>query len=203
MSARCAGTGAAKEGLARRRIENVLSDTRPEPRAIAMTRIFRSLIAASLMALALPVYALDSNAAANGLPSASVFSAKLLPDRQGLVSWKTLASVEPVKQGSTMVPRFTKEILDLDKRRVQVQGFILALDLGVEQKHFLITAVPPHCQYCLPAGPDAIIEVFAKKPVRYGIEPIIVGGKLAVLRNDPSGVLYRLTEAEVVEMAVK
>ena len=155
------------------------------------------------MALGVPVLALDSSATAADLPSASVFSAKLLPDRPGLVSWKTLASVEPVKQGATIVPRFAKEILDLDKRRVQVQGFVLALDLGMEHTHFLITAVPPHCQYCLPAGPDAIVEVFAKKPVRYGIEPIIVGGKFSVLRSDPSGVLYRLTEAEVVEAGGK
>lgn len=165
-----------------------------------MTTILGTLIASVLMGLALPVVALDSNAPANGLPSASVFSAKLLPDRQGLVSWKTLASVESVKKGSTMVPRFTKEILDLDKQRVRIQGFTLALDLGMEQKHFLITAVPPHCPYCLPAGPDAIVEVFAKRPVRYRTEPIIVGGKLAVLRNDASGVLYRLTDAELVEV---
>ena len=158
---------------------------------------------ASLMAVTLPVFALDAAIQAKGLPSASVFSATLLPDRQGLVSWKTLASVESVLQGSKMAPRFTKEILALDKQRVRIQGFILALDLGLQHRHFLITAVPPHCQYCLPAGPDAIVEVFAKKPVRYGIEPIVVYGQLAVLRSDPSGVLYRLTEAEPVEMGAK
>jgi hypothetical protein len=48
-------------------------------------------------------------------------------------------------------------------------------------------------------GPDAIVEVFAKKAVRYSIEPIVVAGNLAVLRNDPSGVLYQLTDAELVE----
>jgi hypothetical protein len=169
-----------------------------------VTTLFRSVIAASLMGLSLPVFALDSSVPANGLPSASVFSEKLLPDRQGVVSWKTLASVEPIKQGGKMVPRFNKAILDLDKQRVRVQGFILALDISQQQqKHFLITAVPPHCSFCLPAGPDAIIEVFAKKPFRYDLEPIIVSGKLSVLRNDPSGVLYRLTEAEPVEFGVK
>lgn len=165
--------------------------------------MIRRLLAASVIGLALPALALDGSIPAQGLPSASVFSARLLPDRPGLVSWKTLASVDTVNQGSQIVPRFTKEILALDKQRVRVQGFILALDLGMQHTHFLITAVPPHCQYCLPAGPDAIVEVFAKHPVRYGIEPIIVSGKLAVLRNDPSGVLYRMTEAEPVEMGVK
>src|ERR1700745_2948492 len=146
-----------------------------------MTPIFPSVIAAGLMVFSYPIFALDSSVPANGLPSASVFSAKLLPDQQGTVSWKTLASVESIKEGSKMVPRFNRAILELDKQRVRVRGFILALDISQEQKHFLITAVPPHCPFCLPAGPDAIVEVFAKKPVRYGIEPIIVGGKLAVL----------------------
>ena len=169
-----------------------------------MTTVFRSVIAASLMGLSIPIYAVDSSDPAKGLPSASVFSEKFLPDRQGVVSWKTLASVEPVKQGAKMVLRFNKEILDLDKQRVRVQGFVLALDISQqEQKHFLITAVPPHCPFCLPAGPDAIVEVFAKKPVRYDSEPIVVSGKLAVLRDDPSGVLYRLTEAEPVASGTK
>jgi uncharacterized protein len=169
-----------------------------------MTTVFRSVIAASLMGLSMPIYAADSNDSAKGLPSASVFSEKFLPDRQGVVSWKTLASVEPVKQGAKMVLRFNKAILDLDKQRVRVQGFVLALDINQqEQKHFLITAVPPHCPFCLPAGPDAIVEVFAKKPVHYDSEPIVVSGKLSVLRDDPSGVLYRLTEAEPVALGTK
>jgi len=51
--------------------------------------------------------------------------------------------------------------------------------------------------------PDAIVAVLTKNPIRYGFEPIVLGGKLAVLRNDPSGMLYKLTEAELVETAGK
>lgn len=163
----------------------------------------RTIVAVCLIGLAFPVLSVEDRVASDGLPSASVFSSRLLPDRQGVISWKVLASVEPVKQGSRMVPRFSKEILDLDKQRVRVQGFILALDTGSAQKHFLVTAVPPHCPYCLPAGPDAIVEVVARKPVAYGYEPIIVSGRLSVLRNDTSGVLYRLTDAEVVESGAR
>ena len=174
-----------------------------------MTTIFKSFIAASVMGLCLPLFAHgparppDTGIPTAMLPSAVDYSTQVLPDQQGVVSWKSLAKVEPVKQGAVMVPRFSKEILDLDKQSVRIQGFILALDMGEQQKHFLISAVPPHCSFCLPAGPDAIVEVFAKKPVRYGMEPITVAGKLAVLRNDPSGVLYQLTEAEHVDTAVK
>jgi hypothetical protein len=132
------------------------------------------------------------------LPTASLFSSTLLPEKQGIVSWKTLSQVEPTKQGDKMVPKFSADVLNLDSKAVRVQGFVLPLDMGDEQHHFLLSAVPPHCPFCMPAGPDAIVEVVAKKTVAYGFEPIILGGKFAVLKNDPTGVLYRLTEAELI-----
>lgn len=155
-------------------------------------------ISVSLCCLALPALAFDPKIAASGLPAASVYSATLLPELQGVVSWKTLAQVEPVKQGARIVPRFSKELLALDNQNVRVQGFILPMDMGDKQKHFLVSAVPPHCPFCLPAGPDAMVEVFAKEPITYGFEPIILYGKLAVLKDDPGGLLYRLSEAELV-----
>jgi hypothetical protein len=74
---------------------------------------------------------------------------------------------------------------------------------ATDQRHFLIMAVPPHCPFCMPAGPDAIVEVRAKAPVTYAMEPLIFSGTLAVLKDDPSGVLYRLTEAEPVAASKK
>ena len=74
--------------------------------------------------------------------------------------------------------------------------------MGDKQKRFLLSAVPPHCSFCLPAGPDAVIEVMAKTPVKYGFEPIVVSGRFAVLKDDPAGVLYRLTDAESVGSAM-
>jgi hypothetical protein len=131
-----------------------------------------------------------------GLPSANDYSATLLPERAGIVSWRALAQVQPVKQGGKIVPEFSKEILGLDRKTVKVQGFIIPLDMGDRQKRFLLTAVPPHCSFCLPAGPDAVVEVEAKTAVKYGLEPIVVEGRFAVLKDDPSGVLYRLADAE-------
>ena len=72
-----------------------------------------------------------------------------------MVSWKTLAQVEPVKQGSRMVPSSRSDILALDRKDARVQGFMIPLDMGDKQKHFLVSAVPPHCSFCLPAGPEA------------------------------------------------
>ena len=97
-----------------------------------------------------------------------------------------------------MVPKFSQEVLNLDSKAVRVQGFILPLDIGDQQQHFLLSAVPPHCPFCMPAGPDAVVEVVAKKKVAYGFEPILLSGKFVVLRDDASGLLYRLTDAEPI-----
>ena len=163
-----------------------------------MNRHFVSWIGAALVVAALPAAALDTNVPASGLPSASDYSTQVLPEMAGVVSWRTLAQVEPVKQGNRMVPQFSRDILGLDKKDVRVQGFIIPLDMGDKQKHFLLSAVPPHCPFCLPAGPDAIVEVHAKEPLPYGFEPIVVAGRFAVVKDDPAGVLYRMTDAESV-----
>jgi hypothetical protein len=53
----------------------------------------------------------------------------------------------------------------------------------------------------MPAGPDAVIEVHAKTPVRYTFDPIVLSGRFAVLKDDPSGLLYRLADAAQVDVA--
>jgi len=118
-----------------------------------------------------------------------------------VVSWQTLAKVEPVKENGKMVPSFARDVLALDKKDQRVQGFMIPLDAGDKQKRFLLTAVPPHCSFCLPAGPDSVVEIVARSPVRYTFDPIVVSGKFVVLRNDSAGLLYRLSDAAQVEVA--
>lgn len=168
-----------------------------------MRTIFTSFAAVSLFLAAASAAAFDSSIPPTGLPTASTFSSSLLPDLEGVVSWRTLSQVEPIRQGDKMVPKFSEVILGLDSKIVRVQGFVLPLDLGDQQHHFLLSAVPPHCPFCLPAGPDAIVEVTAKNKVAYGFEPILLSGKFAVLKNDSTGLLYRLTDAEPITRATR
>ena len=168
-----------------------------------MRHVFGTLIGASVLAATTVSFAVSTDIPSSGLPSASTFSSTLLPEKEGVVSWKTLAQVEPTKQGDKMVPKFSQEVLSLDSKAVRVQGFMLPLDIGDQQQHFLLSAVPPHCQFCMPAGPDAIVEVVAKKKIAYGFEPVLLTGKFIVLTDDASGLLYRLTEAEPLGAARK
>ena len=155
--------------------------------------IFFALLAAA------PAAALNTGIAAQALPSAADYASGLLPERAGVVSWKTLSHVEPVKKDGKMIAAFSKEILGLDRTDVKVQGFMIPLDIGEKQRRFLLSAVPPHCQFCLPAGPDEIVEVEAKSPVAYTFDPIVVGGKFSVVKDDATGILYRMTGASRVE----
>ena len=120
---------------------------------------------------------------------------KPLPELKGVVSWKTLAEVTPVKQKDRFVPQFSKGVSVLDQKEVKLQGFMMPLDMGEKQKRFLLVALPPSCAFCLPSGPDQMVEVVAKTPVKYGFDPIVISGKFVVLKDDPMGLYYRLTDA--------
>ena len=160
------------------------------------------LAATVAVAAAMPLFAQAvTTVPPGGLPTASDFSAQILPERAGVVSWRTLAQVSSVKQGGKMVPEFSKDILALDRKDTRVQGFMIPLDVGDKQKRFLITSVPPHCSFCLPAGPDSVVEVVAKTPVKYTFDPIVVAGRFSVLKDDSAGLLYRLSDAAQVEVA--
>ncbi len=128
---------------------------------------------------------------------ASQWNDKPLPEMKGVVSWKTLAEVKPVKQKDKFVPEFTKTVSALDKKEVKIQGFMMPLDMGEKQSRFILSALPPSCSFCLPGGPEQMVEVQTKQPVKYGFEPILLTGKLAVLKDDPMGLYYRLTDAVV------
>lgn len=123
---------------------------------------------------------------------------KPLEDKNGYVSWHTLSLVEAVPQGKTFVPKFDKSIQTLNAKQVKLQGFMLPLEMGEKQSHFVLTSTPPTCAFCLPGGPDQVIEVKASVPLRYSYEPVQLAGKFEVLKNDAMGLYYRLTDAKPV-----
>jgi len=119
-------------------------------------------------------------------------------DKSAVVSWETLSKVSVTRQKDRYVPEFSKEIAALDKREVKLKGFMLPLETGLAQKRFLLTAQPPECGFCMPGSAEQIAEVLAKVPVKLPSDAIIVSGTFSLLRDDSGGLLYRLTEAVVV-----
>ena len=121
--------------------------------------------------------------------------AQTLPERKDVVSWQTLSQVELVKQKDRYVPRFAAGIAALDQKDVKVQGFMMPMQAGEKQTHFVLSATPQTCAFCMPGGPESMVEVKTKTPVKYTMEPVVVSGKLTVLKDDPTGIFYRIVDA--------
>lgn len=145
----------------------------------------RLLALAAAMMIAVPMQAQNADPA----------QFKPLPERNDVVSWKLFAKVELVRQKDRYVPKFATDVAALDNQQVKVQGFMMPLQTGDKQTHFVLSAMPQTCSFCMPGGPEQLVEVKAKRAVRYTFEPVVVTGKLAVLKDDPTGVFYRLTDA--------
>ena len=122
-------------------------------------------------------------------------AAQTLPERKDVVSWKLLAQVELVKVKDRYQAQFSSGVAALDAKEVKLQGFMMPLEMGDKQSHFILSQMPQDCAFCMPGGPEQLVEVLSKRPVTYGMEPIVLTGKLAVLKDDPTGVYYRLTDA--------
>ncbi|TAG02488.1 MAG: DUF3299 domain-containing protein [Betaproteobacteria bacterium] len=132
-------------------------------------------------------------------PGQLLAPSQFLKEKAGFTPWRVLARVELTKQSGKLRPSFAAEVNALNTKPVKVEGFMIPLDIGDKQKRFLLVAAPPHCSFCLPAGPDAMIEIRAKTNVRYGFEAVSLSGTLQVLSDDPAGLYYRLVDAVRIE----
>jgi hypothetical protein len=162
-------------------------------RRLTIATIFALNAALAVSATQAPKDDPQSDAAVpqNAVPAA-------LPDIKGVVSWKTLAQVEEVKVDRKLVPRFSTAIIALENKEAKFQGFMMPLEPGKKHKRFLLTANVPSCPFCMPGGPDSLIEVLCKEPIAFNMEPIVISGKLTVLQDDPTGLWYRVSDAALV-----
>lgn len=122
-----------------------------------------------------------------------------LPQRNDVVQWSTLTAVTTKNEKNKIVPVYTKDLLALDKRKQRVQGFMMPLEPGERQTHFLLSSVPLTCGFCTPGGPESMVEVRTRKPVKYVLEAVVVEGTFHVLKDDPYGLYYRITGAVGVD----
>ena len=123
---------------------------------------------------------------------------------EGAISWDLLGNMDvevevigPLR--SVFHVDYTPEVKALDGQEVEVMGFIFPLAAGVEHEHFLLTAWPPSCPFCLPAGPSQMVDVHAAEPVAFTDGAVLMRGTFEVLEDDPQGMYYRMRAAREVE----
>jgi uncharacterized protein len=122
-----------------------------------------------------------------------------LTERAGVLSWTVLSGVKTRAEKDRLLPQFDKAQLALDQKTQRVQGFMMPLEPGEKQTHFLLSSVPMTCAFCVPGGPESMVEVKTRKPVKYTLDPVTVEGKFAVLNDDQYGLFYRIIDASDVK----
>lgn len=123
-----------------------------------------------------------------------------LPKRSDVVPWSLLTDVQTKADAKNrLLPNFKKDQLALNQRKQRIQGFMMPLQPGEKQTHFLLSSVPLTCSFCTPGGPESMVEVKSKTPVAYTLDPVTVEGIFAVLNDDAYGMFYRVTDAVPVK----
>ena len=122
-----------------------------------------------------------------------------LAERVDVLAWSMLTAVKTKVEKNRVLPIFPSDIQALNKKTQRVQGFMMPLEPGEKQRHFLLSSVPLTCSFCTPGGPESMVEVKTKTPVKYSMEAVVVEGQCAVLQDDPFGLYYRITDAVAVK----
>ena len=122
-----------------------------------------------------------------------------LEARTDVVPWSVLTEVKTKNEKNKILPVFAMGQMALNQKTQRIQGFMMPLEPGEKQKHFLLTSVPLTCGFCTPGGPESMVEVKTRTPVRYTMEPVVVEGQFLVLLDDPYGLYYRVTDAVAVK----
>lgn len=120
--------------------------------------------------------------------------------------WTTLARVTFTKEYDDLLglkvdkPVFAKAVKELDGKKISLRGYVIPTDGYKSHKEFVFSAYPySSCFFCGGAGPETVVEVFAKAPIEYSAEAVTISGILKLNSTDPNALMYRLENATLVK----
>lgn len=99
------------------------------------------------------------------------------------------------------IPVFTQEIREMEGSMIQLKGYLIPIQAGKYQQHFLISVLPFHqCYYCGKApGVPEMVEVEMNSPIHYTDRVITVSGILQLNELDEEHYALRLVGTEYIE----
>jgi hypothetical protein len=117
---------------------------------------------------------------------------------EDLTPWDVLMDGKSGAPAAGSSPAFSPSLTKLAGQRIKVAGFMLPLETAAKQAHFLLSASPPSCFFHAVPGSTTVIEVRATQAVASTADPMVVDGVLELVTNDPTGILYRLDDAQAI-----
>ncbi len=120
--------------------------------------------------------------------------------------WQTLAKITYTKQYDELmgfkvdVPVFSADVKALAGKEITLKGYIIPVEGYKGHKEFIFSAFPYNmCFFCGGAGPETVMEVFAKEPIQYQAESITLKGRLKLNDKDINQLMYILENAVLVK----
>ncbi len=164
----------------------------------AQPELLRGMTMTTLYQLGEPADAIDVLEIQNGPPVEDIWQPA--PTPRGGVAWSLLESTEETTRTVEGViysrPVFPAAVRALSGRRITIAGYMMPLENGAAQRHFVMMAYPPGCPFHFHALPNQFIEVYAGTPVRLNeTEATVISGVLELTGEDESGVFFRLRDA--------
>ena len=120
--------------------------------------------------------------------------------------WKTLAKITFKKEYDEIMgfkvdkPVFSKEVIALEDKEIEIKGCIIPVEGYKSHKEFVFSAYPYNmCFFCGGAGPETVMEVLAKEPVKYTAEAVTLTGTLKTNSDDINRLIYALEDAVLIK----
>lgn len=121
-------------------------------------------------------------------------------------AWKTLSKITFKKQFDESlgfkvdVPIFSEDIKKLAGKEIKIKGYIIPVEGYKSHKEFIFSAFPYNmCFFCGGAGPETVMEVYAKDAIKYTAEPVTLKGKLELNDSDVNRLIYTLKDVELAK----
>lgn len=118
-------------------------------------------------------------------------------------NWSTLAKVTYKvgrdEYGELSIPVFGEGIQKMAGTEIELPGYIVPFDGMFKPDHIILSALPiAACFFCGSGGPESVIEVYLKEPIKYTANGIRVKGKLELNETDYNQLMYILKDAVMV-----
>lgn len=120
---------------------------------------------------------------------------------QDTLRWKDLSSAKMhMRHGVPQKVVFAAPVLAMNGKEVTLSGYMFPLEASGGQEHFLLSAYPPSCPYCLPGDASQMIEISDSGPVAFTYDRITIRGMFEVLGGEDlqGGMFYRMRHIELV-----
>lgn len=137
------------------------------------------------------------------------FSGTILSAQTAENTWKTLSKITYKKEYDEMmgykidIPVFSDQVKALEGKEIEVKGYILQEAGYKSDSEFILSAVPfSQCFFCTGnGGPEAMMEISAKEPIRLSnyTDAVILKGKLELNDSNINRMIYILNDAELVK----